>query len=192
MIYDHHLKTECLLLRPLRPSDAGILQNIASDARVALSTASIPHPYPENGAIEFILRSTKSAGRHRRSFAVALKQTDELIGLCGFIATGPVAEIRYLIAPSHWRRGVATEAARALALHLFDQLGFKEITATAMTTNLGSIGVLRKLNFERESDSIINLPLRGGEHVISNWRLKPSAIHVAFRDRVRFDAERDR
>jgi RimJ/RimL family protein N-acetyltransferase len=35
-----------LVLRPLRPSDAGLMTLYASDRRVAEMTTSIPHPLP--------------------------------------------------------------------------------------------------------------------------------------------------
>ena len=38
------IHTDRLVLRPLRPSDAGPISLHASDARVARMTASIPHP----------------------------------------------------------------------------------------------------------------------------------------------------
>lgn len=180
------LTTDRLVLRPLTAADSSTLQDIVSDPRVALSTASIPHPYPEDGATEFIARSKTCASHSRRSFAVTLRDTGELIGLSGYSSSDGGAEIRYLIAPSHWRRGFATEAAKALAIHLLSELGFESIIATAMSTNTASIRVLCKLGFERQSDSMIDLPLRDGKHLISNWRLE-GAIDMDSASRSRLE-----
>jgi RimJ/RimL family protein N-acetyltransferase len=44
------LLTERLRLRTPQIADADAIQSIVADPRVALTTASIPHPYPEGGA----------------------------------------------------------------------------------------------------------------------------------------------
>ncbi len=48
------IRTERLVLRPLRASDAGPITLHASDERVARMTAAIPHPYPPGAADAFI------------------------------------------------------------------------------------------------------------------------------------------
>ena len=52
----HVLKTRRLILRPPVPSDADAIQRHVSDRRVAETTALIPHPYPEGGALDWIRR----------------------------------------------------------------------------------------------------------------------------------------
>ncbi len=44
------IKTERLVLRPLRASDAGPIRLHSSDRRVARMTTSSPHPYPPGAA----------------------------------------------------------------------------------------------------------------------------------------------
>ena len=46
------IRTERLVLRPPRPSDAGPIGHYCSDPRLARMTASIPHPYPPGAAEE--------------------------------------------------------------------------------------------------------------------------------------------
>ena len=45
------IETERFVLRPLRPSDAGMIAHYTSDRRVAQGTRAIPHPLPP-GAVE--------------------------------------------------------------------------------------------------------------------------------------------
>ncbi|MEM6906013.1 MAG: GNAT family N-acetyltransferase, partial [Pseudomonadota bacterium] len=48
------LRTARLVLRPLRPSDAGPMTLYCGDERLARMTASIPHPYPPGAASAYI------------------------------------------------------------------------------------------------------------------------------------------
>jgi len=60
--------TDRLPLRTPQIEDADAIQSIVADPRVALTIASIPHPYPEGGAKSFILHVRKS--RDRRNLAI--------------------------------------------------------------------------------------------------------------------------
>ena len=51
------IATERFDLRPLRPSDAGLISHNAGDARVARDTASIPHPLPPGSTEALIARA---------------------------------------------------------------------------------------------------------------------------------------
>ncbi len=99
--------------------------------------------------------------------AIALKETDELIGACGFApALAPFRQLSWFIAmsggretrlaspefglywavaPSQQRRGYATEAGRALIDYAFTALQLSRIVATTTFENAASIGVMHKL-----------------------------------------------
>ena len=51
----------------------------------------------------------------------------------------------YHFDPQYRRQGYATEAARALVKHAFEQLNLKQIVATTGFDNQASMGVMRKL-----------------------------------------------
>ena len=51
------IETERFDLRPLRRSDLGLIEMYAGDARVAMTTSTIPHPLPPGTIDAFISRA---------------------------------------------------------------------------------------------------------------------------------------
>jgi RimJ/RimL family protein N-acetyltransferase len=91
----------------------------------------------------------------RRIFqlAITLPHGDEVIGNCGLRRkpeTELDADIGYELAPDHWGRGYATEAARALVTFGFVELGLHRLSARCIADNAGSVNVLRKLGMRLE------------------------------------------
>jgi RimJ/RimL family protein N-acetyltransferase len=168
---DFELLTPRLRLRTPFIEDAEALQFIVADSRVALTTASIPHPYPENGALAFIEQARRIGGPDRRNLAMTLKSTNELIGMAGFVGSGTEAELAYMVAPQHWGQGYATEATSRLIAYLFGETGFSSVLARAMTANPASEEVLRKAGLHWEREAEVELPIRGGMVATSFWRL---------------------
>ncbi|MCA1593198.1 MAG: GNAT family N-acetyltransferase [Acidobacteria bacterium] len=100
--------------------------------------------------------------------AVVLKQTDELIGVCGFVpCLAPFEQLFhpggadaslytnefglfYAFSPAQQRRGYATEAARALIEYAFAQMRLERIVATTTHDNAASIRVMEKLGMRVE------------------------------------------
>jgi [ribosomal protein S5]-alanine N-acetyltransferase len=93
-----------------------------------------------------------------------------LVGSVGYNGhpAGGVVEIGYSVVPSWQRRGLATEACRALIESAWER-GASVVVAHTVEHLEPSIGVLRKLGFERsESDAADVLEFRlGREHVRS-------------------------
>ena len=91
--------------------------------------------------------------RTRFQFAITLRSEGRLIGSCGIrkeTATSQQADLGYEIAPSHWGRGYATEAARAVLAFGFDELELHRIQAFCLAENTASARVLEKLGMQRE------------------------------------------
>ncbi|MFB9239929.1 GNAT family N-acetyltransferase [Plantactinospora siamensis] len=53
-----------------------------------------------------------------------------------------VSDLGYRIVRRHWRRGLASEASRALLRHAFDTVGQRRVIAQTMTVNAGSRAVM--------------------------------------------------
>jgi ribosomal-protein-alanine N-acetyltransferase len=175
------LLTERLRLRTPQIDDADAIQSIVADPRVALTTASIPHPYPEGGAKGFILHVRKVASRDRRNLAIVLRDGNEVIGMVGYQTQGLQtqdleSELAYMVSPIHWGRGYASEACRRIVAHVFDAAEAKAVIARAMADNKASEAVLRKAGLRWQSEMPVELPIRAGTFLTSFWRLDREAL----------------
>jgi RimJ/RimL family protein N-acetyltransferase len=165
------LLTPRLLLRTPRLEDAPAIQAIAADPRVARTTASIPHPYPEDGAAQFIQHVREVASREQRNLAIVLRRSRDVVGMTGYEITGSEAELAYMLSPVHWGQGFATEACRAMIGHIFEATNATAVVARVMTDNRASEAVLRKVGLRWQRQAPVELPLRGGSFLTSFWRL---------------------
>jgi len=148
------IRTERLLLRPFRPSDAADVQRLAGDRAIADTTASIPHPYPDGAAHEWI------AGHARRFeegnelvLAVVLRESDALIGAISLLDLTVLherGEIAYWIGKPYWNEGYCTEAARALIGYGFEVLGLRRIVGRFLKRNPASGRVMTKVGMREE------------------------------------------
>ena len=112
--------------------------------------------------------------------AIVLKQTDRLIGACGFVpclnafgqlpsfqpaADGAPARFNstefglyYAVSPAYHRQGYATEATQAMIDYAFGTLKLERIVATTTYDNAGSIGVMRKVGMRIEKNPFPDPP----------------------------------
>jgi ribosomal-protein-alanine N-acetyltransferase len=180
------LLTERLRLRTPQIDDADVIQSIVADPRVALTTASIPHPYPEGGAKDFILHVRSVASCDRRNLAIVLRNGNEVIGMVGYQTQdlqirdlqtqGQESELAYMVSPIHWGRGYASEACRRIVAHIFDATEAKAVIARSMADNKASEAVLRKAGLRWQSEMPVELPIRAGTFLTSFWRLDREAF----------------
>jgi ribosomal-protein-alanine N-acetyltransferase len=86
----------------------------------------------------------------RKVFHVAAesKRSGATIG-DGFLImrAGQQAEIGWGVAPQHWRQGLGTEIARALAALAVERLGAEQVWCKVMTPNRASLRVAEKSGF---------------------------------------------
>ncbi|WP_120498924.1 GNAT family N-acetyltransferase [Kiloniella sp. EL199] len=151
------IETDRMIIRSYAMEDATSLQGIASDPKVLEYLPDDPLSLKE---VEDII--TWSIGCHKRNskeklhklnLAILLKETEQLIGWCGL---GPadwdqsLIEIYYTLAPEHWGKGLATEAAITLRDYAFETIKLKKLVGIAATGNIASNKVLQKLGMKYE------------------------------------------
>jgi ribosomal-protein-alanine N-acetyltransferase len=147
------LRTARLLLRLHKHEDIPALVRLAGAREVAATTLGIPHPYIDEDARKFLAKSADDfrAGRSV-SFAICKLPGGELCGGAGLdiSETHHRAELGYWIGVPFWRRGYATEAARAVVEFGFANLGLHRIHAHYFAENTASGRVLEKIGMLRE------------------------------------------
>jgi ribosomal-protein-alanine N-acetyltransferase len=147
------LTTERLVLRPFAPDDAAAVHAHLADREVAATTASIPHPYPDGAAAEWIgTHGRRYAAGEAVVLAVALRETGALVGSIEIrlVPGHRRAELGYWIGRPHWGRGYATEAADALVRWGFATLGLHRVTAAHLSRNPASGRVLLRIGMRHE------------------------------------------
>jgi RimJ/RimL family protein N-acetyltransferase len=147
------IETERFDLRPLRPSDLGLIELYAGDARVAKNTTSIPHPLPP-GAIEDFIRRSRAEDRSEDVWAMDATKSDghELMGVIGLKRLDRnQSEIGYWVAPAFWNSGLAQEAVAALLVA--NPLGSAAIFASVFQDNPASARVLTNQGFQYLGDA---------------------------------------
>lgn len=110
------IETPRFALRPLRPSDAGLIDHYARDRRLAEGTRAIPHPLPRGTAEAFVARAL-AEDRKEDVWAIDGSHHD-LAELLGVVSLTRVeedqSELGFWVGAGFWNTGFATEAVEAL------------------------------------------------------------------------------
>ena len=140
------LETERLVLRPITQDDFDSWQEILSDAE---TMKHYPAPYDAAGVQRWVDWTLSNYAQYGFGlWAVTLKESGAFIGDCGItmqnINGRQLPEIGYHIHKAHWRRGYASEAARACMRYAFETLQFPAVYSYMTSTNAASYGVALK------------------------------------------------
>lgn len=86
-------------------------------------------------------------------FAVALRESGELIGVCGFQLIGGVWDFGYYFREKHWGRGYATEVCSFLLKRADDLLGDVPYRIFVAEKNVASQRVMERCGLAREPEN---------------------------------------
>lgn len=147
------IRTERLLLRAFELSDAHDIKRLAGDKAIADTTTSIPHPYEDGMAEDWISthRAEFEAGE-LLNLAVVSLASSELMGAIGLIIVPQYerAELGYWIGKPFWRKGYCTEAGKAVVQYGFDTLKLNRIYSYHFSRNPASGRVMQKIGMTYE------------------------------------------
>jgi RimJ/RimL family protein N-acetyltransferase len=161
------IETERLRLRRLRDDDLDELVSLIGNWEVVRWVSSVPHPYREADAREWIaiVRQDHATGRPRR-FAIALRETDQLIGGVGLDgSTGDGSSepaLGYWLGQGYWGNGYGREAVAAVIEYGFRTLGMNTIRAYTDPSNAASQKVLLHCGLINVGEIELSEPTRHG------------------------------
>ncbi|MBA2656767.1 MAG: GNAT family N-acetyltransferase [Tatlockia sp.] len=162
------LVTSRLYLRSFCENDVETLyHNYCSDIERSRFLTREPHT-DSNQTLDFLLKWCHSAWEKKSSefaWIIALKSTNEAIGISLVILEEHKAQIHYGINRDYERQGFITEAGFAITEWLKSKTKIREIWTLCDVENYGSINVLHKLGFSNLGvlKSELNLPAFGNE-----------------------------
>jgi len=177
------IRTERLLLRPLRTDDAEAVCFGIADWEVMRWLSQPPWPYALQDAIDFI-QSRPAQNLTMTSFAITCEEA--LIGIidlrvnpAGRSQRDPGPNLGYWLARSRWRNGYMTEAARGLLVHAFAAGIGDTIYSGAFADNSASLRIQEKLGFVRDGGTTLYSRPRGSEFPHVNTKLTRSAFKAS-------------
>ncbi len=147
------LVTPRLILRSWQLEDVEVFAALSNDPEIADHTLSFVHPQPTGWASARLERSIDAfqSAKHY-SFAVCLRDSQEVIGDCGITPDErhKRGEMGYWCGAPHRGQGFMTEAARAVLIFGFEQLGVHRVQASYFPRDPASARILEKIGMQRE------------------------------------------
>lgn len=141
------LETKRLLLREYTEDDAESFYLLNSDPAVMQFTGD--NLLVSVDQARALLRDYPISDYRVHGFgrwACVLGGSEEVIGFAGlkYLPGRGEVDLGYRFLPAHWRKGLATEACRAVVPYGFETLNLTEITALVQPENVASVRVLEK------------------------------------------------
>ena len=142
------------IIRKWRLEDAKDLAGMLSNKKIQDNLRDgLPYPYTEKDAQAFIQDMLAADSTKTFAFAI-INDENKAIGSIGAFRCENIhrqtAEMGYYLAEEYWGKGIATEAVKQLADHVFNQTDIMRIFAEPFSTNRGSYRVLEKSGFQFE------------------------------------------
>lgn len=147
------IRTPRLILRPFNLDDAPAVQKLANNPAIASNTRSLPYPYEDHMAQEWIKsHHEKYQSGEQVNFAITHLKESYLIGAIGIQLEmqHKLGEMGYWIGEPHWNKGYCSEAAQATIRFGFENLNLNRIFAQTFKDNKASERILQKCGMQYE------------------------------------------
>lgn len=148
------IETERLLLREVTLEDAPDFFTGRSDPKAMQYICKPLHKTVSE--TEDLIKQIKEniLANSAIAWAITLKEEGKFIGSISYHHIIPEhhrAEVGYMILPPYWKKGIASEALKAVLDHGFTKMKLHSIEAKIDPRNIDSANVLKKNNFVREA-----------------------------------------
>ncbi|MQS09481.1 GNAT family N-acetyltransferase [Streptomyces sp. IF17] len=147
------LRTERFVLRPWTADDVGAVRAACADAETQ-RWLPLPRPYTLDDAVQWCTRTAHALRESGEGLHLAVTTADgRLVGGIGLNRTDwrvGSAEAGWWTAPEARRRGVATEACRAVGRWLLRERGFHRMEVRVATGNVASRRVALRAGLRHE------------------------------------------
>lgn len=143
------LETERLILRTWQSTDVDLMTAINQDHKVCEYLPAIGTRATTQTGIERMIQHQAEHGFSL--YAAELKENGEFIGWVGLSIPSfdayftPAVEIGWRLASEHWKKGYATEAAKAVLHYGFLVFNLTEIVSFTVVNNRASRRVMEKI-----------------------------------------------
>ena len=166
------ITTQRLTLRPFAHDDLSELHELFTDADVRrhlLDDTVVSREWVEDEIASSRGRFAESGGG---LWALHGLDRDGIVGFVGFrpFFDPPELQLLYGLLPSHWGRGLATEAAAAALDYAFGVLGLEEVRAATDAANTASVAVLQRLGMRERRPTEGAGGTRFFQLLASEWR----------------------
>ncbi|AXC49432.1 N-acetyltransferase [Paracoccus suum] len=150
------IRTERLVLRPLRRSDVGLIEHYTADRRLAEGTRTIPNPLPPGATEAWVIRAMAASADPDGAHVWAIDGTDaglaEVLGTVSLHRVAPEqCELEFWIGHGLWNTGFATEAVAGLLAA--NPCKCRSFVAETFQDNPGSARVLTNCGFDYLGDA---------------------------------------
>lgn len=147
------LETERLKLRAIKKSDVEDINEYASNPKTSEYLLWEKHKSIEytKRFVDIVLAKYRLSEYH--DWAIVLKENQKMIGTCGLTRIdeeNSIAEIGYVLNPSYWGNGYATEAAKKMIDFAFNVIGVNRVEARFLFGNEASLNVMKKIGMKFE------------------------------------------
>ena len=144
------IDTERLLLRWFTLDDVDVYNELGTNPQIIRYVGNQPFASLDVARQTMTAAPLKDYATYGYGrFACVLKQTGQVIGVCGpkFLPDTGDVDLGYRFLPRFWGMGLATESARASVDYARDQLGLQRLVGWVHPDNVASARVLTKLGF---------------------------------------------
>jgi RimJ/RimL family protein N-acetyltransferase len=138
------LQTRRLIIRKFQPSDLAGLIDMFTNPEV-MSYIGPRRPMTDAEILNWLAEILHRQDSELTRYAVALKATDELIGVAGLRDEDGVKDFGYYFRRTYWGQGYARESCSAIIDYIENSLEIKDYQIFIADENINSIRMIKKL-----------------------------------------------